>query len=110
MWGDWLTSMGAQSTLAKPARADDEFSPIHLAPVTDWTAMRASEHFVQFYEEDSYLERSVAGFLSAGLRQGETAILIATPGHRKEIEAQLREEGLEPDAARAGGTYVPLDA
>src|SRR3954453_13798529 len=72
--------------------------PIDLAPLMDWGTMKRSDHFVQFYEQDSHLERLVAGFIGTGLRQGETAIVIATAAHREGIERRLREQGIDIEA------------
>src|ERR1041385_743680 len=80
-----------------------------LAPFTDWTAMRKSEHFVQFYEEDNFLVQSVAGFVGAGLKQGESAIVIGTPAHRSALEEHLREEGLDLGSGLPGRIFC-LDA
>ena len=38
-----------------------------FAPQVDWTKMRDSEHFVQFYESDAFLIESVSGFIGAAL-------------------------------------------
>ena len=75
--------MSTQATLPKLTAPGANLSAIHLAPVTDWSAMGASEHFVQFYEDETFLQESIAGFLAAGLRQGEATILIATKPHRR---------------------------
>jgi len=84
--------------------------PIDLAPLMDWGTMKRSDHFVQFYEQDSHLERLVAGFIGTGLRQGETAIVIATAAHREGIERRLREQGIDIEAEESAGTFFSLDA
>ena len=85
-------------------------SSITLAPAIDWTAMSKSEHFVQFYEEDAFLTQSVAGFMGAGLQQGEAGIIIATEAHRAAIIAHLQEQGLDVSQAEAVGQFFVLDA
>ena len=85
-------------------RSDD------AAPRSDWRAMDPSAHFVQFYEADASLLSAISDYVGAGLRAGETGIVIATPAHRADLEARLRADGLDPDAARAGGHYIALDA
>jgi PAS domain S-box-containing protein len=72
--------------------------------------MAKSEHFVQFYEEDSFLVRSVSGFIGTGLRQGEAAIVIATKAHREALDRSLSEDGMNPEQARIDGQYYALDA
>src|SRR5436305_335868 len=81
-----------------------------LAPPVDWTRMRPSEHFVQFYEEDDFLTRSIAAFTAAGLNQGEAAIIIATEPHRDAICEALCREGINVEKAQALGNLVLLDA
>ena len=72
--------------------------------------MKEHAHFVQFYDEDSALIESVAGFLESGLRAGAACIVIATPGHRASLGARLRSRGFDIDDAMTTGQYVALDA
>src|SRR5687767_3323426 len=81
-----------------------------LAPVTDWSEMGEREHFVQFYENDTFLVQSLSAFVAAGLRAGEAAIVIATPAHREALEKELQSQGLDLAALRACEQYFPLDA
>lgn len=81
-----------------------------IIPAPDWRDVGEREHFVQFYEHDEYLIRSVTGFVAAGLRSGESAIVIATETHGNAIDQHLRDEGIDVDAAREDGTYITLDA
>lgn len=69
-----------------------------------------SDHFVQFYESDEFLEDSVSSFLGAGLGMGGACIIIATPTHREGIARLLAENGLDLDAARSRNKYISLDA
>jgi hypothetical protein len=68
------------------------------------------DHIVQFYERDSELLAAVSPYLAAAVRAGEVAIVVATEDHRRGFEARLRAEGVDPVAARAGGTLLSLDA
>src|SRR3954468_19531459 len=43
----------------------------------DWSNVGESEHFVQFYEDDEFLAKSVSGFLGCGLTNGASGVLIA---------------------------------
>lgn len=81
-----------------------------LAPVSDWSQMSESEHFVQFYEADAFLLNSLGGYIHAALDAGEVAIVVATEAHRAGLEERLREYGLDSAAAKASGQYVSLDA
>ena len=42
-----------------------------LAPQIDWSHMGCRDHFVQFYENDSFLVDSISGFIGAGFRSDE---------------------------------------
>ena len=67
-------------------------------------------HDVHFYSSEESLVRSVVAFLSAGIRVGQPAIVIATQPHRTAFAAGLREKGLDPDEILAGRVVVWLDA
>jgi signal transduction histidine kinase/ActR/RegA family two-component response regulator len=92
------------------SRAVGDLTVRELAPRSDWSEMRESEHFAQFYETDGCLLDSLSGYIGAGLSAGEAAIVVATPAHRAGLEERLREYGLDVDSARASGQYVALDA
>src|SRR4051794_6847928 len=74
-----------------------------LAPRVDWSAIGASEHFVQFYESDEFLVDSVSGFCAAALQAGQTSIIIATPEHRSAIERKLTAVGIAVSEAVESG-------
>jgi hypothetical protein len=77
---------------------------------SSWREARLTDHFVQFYSDETVLLESVAGFIAAGLRTVEGGIVMATAAHRQELEARLEAQGIDLDAARARRQYVPLDA
>src|SRR5438045_3125047 len=68
--------------------------PADPQPV-DWNRLGRAEHFVQFYESDAYLEKSVSGYVSTGLKAGIGTIVVATPAHRNGIERRLAEAGID---------------
>ncbi len=72
--------------------------------------MSASEHFVQFYETDTFLVNSVSAFIGVDLRAGDACIVLASKTHRESLEERLQEDGLEVAAARVRGQYVSIDA
>ncbi len=82
----------------------------NLAPVSDWSGSCEPDHFVQFYETDAFLLNSLAGFIGAGLREGDACIVVATGAHRAGLENRLRADGMDLDAARADGLYIAADA
>ena len=77
----------------------DKPSPIH-----------SRHHAVQFYENDSSLFATVAGFLSQGLVEGHPAILIATAEHTAAILDHLNGRMIDVAKARALGELTVLDA
>ena len=70
-----------------------------------------TDHFVQFYEDDTFLITQVAAFIRAGLRAGDAVIVIATKQHREDLEKCLSEH-LSPPAMQPPGAdqYIVLDA
>ena len=72
--------------------------------------MGESEHFVQFYEADEFLLNSLGGFIGTALSAGEAAIVVATKEHREQLEARLREKGLDVTSAVESGQLVMRDA
>jgi hypothetical protein len=67
-------------------------------------------HAVQFYEEDAFLQRTVAEYLAAGLRVGQPAIAITTEAHWAGFEDELRLRGIEPDRLVLEHRLLWLDA
>jgi hypothetical protein len=83
---------------------------VAYAPRVDWSDMRESEHFVQFYEGDEYLIESVSGFVAAALEGGNACVVIATLEHRIAIQKRLIILGLNVASAIESGRYIVLDA
>jgi hypothetical protein len=75
--------------------------------------LNAGDHVVQFYGHDEELAERVVRYLLEALGGGGVAIVIATPEHRREFEAQLGKAlggGAALAAAEDSGTYLALDA
>lgn len=86
-------------------------SPSTRSPFgADWRDVPPSDHFVQFYDSESDLIDSLGGFFAAGLRKGESAVMIGTREHRAAIDRRLGAEGLDLAALRASGQFQELDA
>jgi hypothetical protein len=68
------------------------------------------EHIVHFYEHEAELVGMVVPYLSAAIRAGETAIVIATEAHRRAFETQLEAEDVDLAPARTAGRLLTLDA
>ena len=71
---------------------------------------RPSDHFVEFYEEDSYLVDTVARYVATGLAAGEAAIVVATEPHARALEEALASAGADARTAREEGLLISLDA
>ena len=66
-------------------------------------------HEVQFYSEDAVFLDSFTRFISAALKAGDVAIVVATESHRNSLVERLNAQGLDMDAAIRQGTYISLD-
>lgn len=70
-----------------------------------------SPHLVQLYGADPRaLVRNVVRFLEAGLGNGETLLVIATPEHRRAFETELNRAASQGGAESWKATSVFLDA
>ncbi|HXT49269.1 MAG TPA: PAS domain S-box protein, partial [Gemmatimonadaceae bacterium] len=81
-----------------------------LAPAASWRDAGDHEHFVQFYEQDATLVRSVSEYIQQGLGTGAGAIVIASAEHLEELERDLRAGGLDVAGAKDRGQLVVLEA
>jgi hypothetical protein len=68
------------------------------------------QHAVQFYENETSLFKTVAGFLSQGLVDGQPAILIATEAHRAAILDHIKGRLIDVDKAQRTGDLIVFDA
>jgi hypothetical protein len=68
------------------------------------------DHCVLFYPDDAELVRQVSAYLLQAMGDGGSAVVVATPAHRRLFEEQLALAGVDVVAARAEGSYVALDA
>lgn len=75
-----------------------------------WRTLRASDHVVQFYENDRALVDSLTDFVTAGFAAGEACIVIATQQHSMALERRLRDAGHSITSAQASGQFILLDA
>ena len=68
------------------------------------------DHAVMFFDHDEDAVADVAAHVEEGLALGEHVVLVVTRPHREGIDAVLSGHGLDPDALRADGRLVTLDA
>jgi hypothetical protein len=62
-----------------------------------------------FDDKKTYLEQ-LSTFVKDGLKGGEKVIVVATGQHLKELENQLRAEGIDIFSLSVYEQYVPMDA
>lgn len=75
-----------------------------------WAEMSACEHFVQFYESEEVFMDILASFVSEALKENHTAVVIATPAHRQELNKRLTESGHDLATLRLQDQLICLDA
>lgn len=68
------------------------------------------EHVVEFYETTAFLVGTVADFLVPALRNGDSAVVVATPEHCAAFTAAIAAEGVDLDAAIDGGRLQSFSA
>ena len=83
-------------------------STTSIRSATFWSPLKPGEHLVQCWETEESLLDALEGFVSAGLRDEEGVVLIATAPHLHEVEKRLRKHWLDIDRARWEGRYIPL--
>ncbi|HEX4230233.1 MAG TPA: MEDS domain-containing protein [Bryobacteraceae bacterium] len=73
---------------------------------------QARGHFVQLYQRDDTraLLGSVSLYISEGLKRGESAVAIATAGHRENLAKEMNRLGVNTASAISEGRLVCLDA
>jgi CheY-like chemotaxis protein len=67
-------------------------------------------HEVQFYSDDRVLLDRLVPFVTAALKAGNVAIVVATESHRDQLVQRLKTESLDVDVAIKEGRYIPVDA
>ena len=84
------------------AATDDEHAVLgHIAPC---------DHVMQIYENDSVFLDTLEGFVSGGLRGGETLVVIATTPHLYALEHRLKATGHDVKALHLSRRYITMDA
>ncbi len=67
-------------------------------------------HFVQFYEQDSFLVGAIGDWCAEGFAQGEACIVVATAEHRAALADALFARGHDVSVLRDSGQLVEVDA
>jgi hypothetical protein len=72
----------------------------HLVPKPPGAGRRSrTSHTVQFYTDDESLIHALAGFVGGALVSGDSALVVATPAHRQQLQARLMSSGFDVEAA-----------
>lgn len=75
-----------------------------------WGGMSPSEHAVHLYGDEDLFMHALEGFIGAGLRAGEAAIVIATSPHLARLAQRLEDHGVDVEMARRESRYLGLPA
>lgn len=75
-----------------------------------WGEISACEHFVQIYEADEQFLETLATFFGSALRQGNSAVSIATGSHTRDLERRLAAKGFDVEALSRADQLILLDA
>ena len=98
-----------------PATEAPRPAPLCFKAVTNvayggWREMGRHDHFVQIYEQDGVLLRSLTEFVADGLWSSERVIVIATPAHRAQLQQRLRSFGVDVISSIVRRQLVLCDA
>jgi len=113
-----LTSRGSktilqlrQSNPVHPQTIADGLEVTHPdGPGLGLRAPEASGHIIHCYGNEAALAEQVAAFISAGIKSGEAALIVATAGHWESLTAKLRESGFDLPALQGERKLIYLDA
>jgi DNA-binding NarL/FixJ family response regulator len=93
------------------SQAEGELSREELIPAPPSPSREIRRcHEVQFYSDDASFLDGFTTFISAALKAGNAAIVVATKLHRDRLLQRLQADGLDIRAAIKQGRYVALDA
>ena len=65
---------------------------------------------VGFYDGDDFLASAAVAFLLPALLEGALAVAVLTVPHQRAVERELDAAGVDVDAARQRGDYLPVDS
>lgn len=85
-------------------------APSLEAPNSHWSDVGFGEHFVQFYQDDTFIVDSVAEYFVHCLKSNGTGIAVATTIHLEEIGKKIIGFGVDLESARKEGRFIELEA
>jgi signal transduction histidine kinase/ActR/RegA family two-component response regulator len=91
-------------------RTDLTISAASTDPEPEPYSGERPRHFVQFFEQEETLIRSLGDYMSAGLVAGDVCIVVGTGAHRDALRGRLLDAGHDVDLALDSGQLVLLDA
>jgi DNA-binding NarL/FixJ family response regulator len=74
------------------------------------TSAAPSDHIVQLYQDQQFLNRAVCRFAAAAITNGEGVILVPTVAHWDAFRPRLESEGVDVKAAEKRGQLTVVDA
>jgi hypothetical protein len=75
-----------------------------------WGEIAPSEHVVQIYESEQVFLDLLCGYVTGGIRNGDSVIVIATSDHILSLNARIKADGFDPFYLGLKDQYIPLDA
>jgi hypothetical protein len=82
----------------------------YVAPILNMQHIAEGDHFAQFYEKDEFLIESLGAFIAKGFVEGEAAMVIATPEHRRALAHRLAAAGVDVAEFQKRCLYCAYDA
>jgi hypothetical protein len=83
---------------------------MHASNQVFWGEIAPCEHVVQIYENDEAFLDLLSGYVTGGIKAGESVIVIATESHLKGLEERLDDFGYNRKHLISKKQYIPLDA
>jgi hypothetical protein len=75
-----------------------------------WGEIAPSDHVVQIYENDQTFLDLLCGYVTGGIRNGDSVVIIATDEHIKCLNEKLKSAGFDPFYLALKDQYIALDA
>lgn len=81
-----------------------------LRKILQWGNKTPSRHEALFYSDDAVLLGRLIPLVSAALKRGDPAVIIATNAHQERLAQGLKLDGVDVDALIRAGMYIAVDA
>ena len=67
-------------------------------------------HAISFFDSQEQLCEEIGSFVADGLRQGEPALIVTNPDHRRGISSELQARGVDVEETVTRGDLLLVDA